>query len=843
MKNEVINITQNKYDSHILPLFWQKGEGKEKIREYMQKMKESDIHEFIVESRPFPEFGQQKWWDNLRFIINTAKELNMKVWLFDDSHFPTGYVNGKVKDYPGRGKKVLKHHIINVVGPRKNVSVYTHIPYPVDDTLKFFGAVAISNGELLVLKNDVKDGKLYFSVPDGVWNICLINISEKTDICPDYINMVDKESCDILIKEVYETHYEQFKDDFGTTIAGFFTDEPGFLNEKGTKGDSLIGKDMPLPWSKQVEEKLVEYYGESYLIKIPHLWIEINDETPKVRKAYMDIVTNLFKENFNENLGNWCREHNVMHIGHIIEDRDSHARLGVGPGHFFRSMIGQDMSGVDVVFNQIIPGIDEQNHTWIRGVWDGEFFHYALAKLASSLGHIDEKKQGRTVAEVFGAYGWHTGIKLMKWIVDHFLVRGVNYFIPHAFSPKAFPDEDCPPHFYANGNNPQFKYFKDLMVYTNKMSTMLSGGKPAIKVALLYHAEAEWTGEFMFTQKPAKVLTQNQIDFDIIPTDVFGVNSDYNVSLKDGLEINNHKYEVLVIPYAEYIAKSLYDFIKNNKQFKVYFVDKLPSRFYDSEDYLDLNRLENVSIVKLENLAQELENKGLKGIITTKYEKYLRFYHYQKNDNDYYMFFNEDPVNSIVDKLIIKEKAPRYQFDVLRNRMTKFDGTLSLAPYESVILVSTLEDLDDVIVNLPVLKGEELSFDYKYKLSYASSINYPNFDFVKELEKLEDLSIEILSGKSGTFRYEFEVNVEEDLKRVLLYLDEVYEIAEVFVNDQNCGVRICPPYIFEVNNLRKGKNTIKIDITNTVDKQVIEPASAFEPINPTGILNHPKFIV
>ena len=42
----------------------------------------------------------------------------------------------------------------------------------------------------------------------------------------------------------------------------------------------------------------------------------------------------------------------------------------------------------------------------------------------------------------------------MKWIADHFLVRGVNWFVPHAFSMAAFPDWDCPPHFYAHGQTP-----------------------------------------------------------------------------------------------------------------------------------------------------------------------------------------------------------------------------------------------------------------------------------------------------------------------------------------------------------------------------------------------------
>ena len=63
---------------------------------------------------------------------------------------------------------------------------------------------------------------------------------------------------------------------------------------------------MPLPWSLEVEENLIEQFGEQYLCFLPHLWREINSDTARVRKLYMDIVTNLYKENFSMALGNWC---------------------------------------------------------------------------------------------------------------------------------------------------------------------------------------------------------------------------------------------------------------------------------------------------------------------------------------------------------------------------------------------------------------------------------------------------------------------------------------------------------------------------------------------------------
>lgn len=164
--------------------------------------------------------------------------------------------------------------------------------------------------------------------------------------------MIDRESCRLFIDTVYEEHYKHFHNDFGETFAGFFSDEPGFQNEKGNNNDSCIGKKMALPWSKELSKRLKENLGEQYLLELSALWYEEHN-SPKIRYIYMDLCTQLYDECFTSQIGNWCREHHVEYIGHVIEDRDSNSRLGVGAGNIFRSMYGQDMAGVDIVLNKL----------------------------------------------------------------------------------------------------------------------------------------------------------------------------------------------------------------------------------------------------------------------------------------------------------------------------------------------------------------------------------------------------------------------------------------------------------------------------------------------------------
>ena len=113
----------------------------------------------------------------------------------------------------------------------------------------------------------------------------------------------------------------------------------------------------------------------------------------------MDAVTRLYRDNFTRQLGDWCQEHGVEYIGHIIEDMNAHKRTGCSSGHYFRSLDGQHMSGMDIVLHQLMPGMSDHIHTASThgNNADPEFFDYTLAKLASSLGHIGKDMKDRAM--------------------------------------------------------------------------------------------------------------------------------------------------------------------------------------------------------------------------------------------------------------------------------------------------------------------------------------------------------------------------------------------------------------------------------------------------------------
>ncbi|MGM0155713.1 hypothetical protein IGK30_003580 [Enterococcus sp. AZ178] len=836
---------KNIRNHNIFPFFWLHGESKEILIDYIHKVYESSISSICIESRPHPDFLGDKWWEDLDILLSEAKKLNMSVWILDDAHFPTGYANGAIKNkYPEKRKSLLTHRKVNVLGPQKSVGVHTI--YLQDMEAKLLSIYAKQDESIIDLSDKIGQDIVYFEVPAGQWDVYMIYETKKSEYNPDYINFIDKESCNILLETVYEPHYARYKEYFGSTIKGFFSDEPGFMNEKGVNNDSAIGKLMPLPWSAELSCELKNRLGQDYLTKLDGLWYDTSSSS-QIRYTFMDLCTQLYRKNFSENIGTWCRNKGVSYIGHVIEDRDSNARLGVGAGHIFRAMAGQDMAGVDIVLNQLIPGMDEGMHQTIRGTWDNEFFHYLLAKLGSSIAQIDTKKMYRTMAEVYGAYGWHEGTQLMKWITDHFLIRGVNHFVPHAFSLKEFPDYDCPPHFYAHGNNPQFQSFKVLMAYLNRMTTLLDGMSVVPTAAVLYHAEAEWTGDYMLTQKVTKTLTQHQIEFNVIPNDVFSESENYKTRWDKRLQINGCEYPVLIFPESSHIHPSTAKMILEHacKETKVIFINRLPKYLMTGGDTYLIDQLmtnEFVDIVKDEDLGEYLLENGYYETRINQPLRYLRYGSFTSDTMRIKMFFNEDPKNEVSFEIVEGlPKANVYKYDVMNNIITKsIKPFVKLAPYESIVFIE-----DEVPADLQSSSSQEL-LKHERKLGLPNRITFSTENEMSEvlLNEYSNLSEKnLFPEKSGSFTYYYCFVMEESCPKARLEIEEGYESIQVVVNGIKTPLKICPPYRFILpEGLRKGENSIEIIVTNTLDKKIPDYFSFGEAVQPTGILSEPQII-
>jgi hypothetical protein len=888
MKQTILDLLNNNGGNYIFPFFWQHGESEQVLREYMGAIHACGIGAVCVEARPHPDFVGPKWWEDMDVILDEARKRNMKVWILDDAHFPTGQAAGTMQDADVR---LCKQYIMvdrtDICGPLPEASLnvasmarttpspfgfqpslFNRMPPRLFEDDTFLAAVAsrLDGGDhvdstLLDLTGQVIDGKLEWNVPEGMWRIFVLYNTRNGGGRTDYINMLDQDSCRVQIDAVYEPHYAHYKDDFGKTIAGFFSDEPAVGNTSGFNFDESIGrKMMPLPWNQDMPGLLKEQLGVDYLRLLPALWSEVGDPalTARVRYAYMNSATALIAKNFSEQIGKWCEEHGVLYTGHIIEDNNQHSRLGCSQGHFFRSMQGQHMSGIDDIGNQVLLG--GENHYRMSSFTppgDGEFYHFALGKLGSSQAHIDLRKKGRAMCEIYGAYGWNTGVRLMKYLTDHFLVRGINQYVPHAFSPKEFPDPDCPPHFYAHGHNPQYRHFGKLMRYLNRMCYIFNDGLHVAPVALLYHGEAEWTGSCMFLQKPARQLLEHQIDFDVVPSDLFADMASYRASFDGSLRVNGETYQAFVVPYAEFITRAVAVFAANASKagFPVIFIDRLPDGICDGSSDAEreqlLHGLQQCEVVPLLKLADDLKRRDILDVRVEGDFPRLRYYHYVKDGQDAFMFSNEDPGKAFSGSVVLPVHASLTAYDAMENTLLEVPveetslGTkihLVLRPYESIVIVT---DRFAGIERKPILQlGTQWNLDGEWKLSIATAKEYPQFHDECTLLELHNVG-KIWPDFSGFVRYEKQFDYQDALpSHAALSIEDAYEGVEAWVNGVNAGMKICPPYQFDITGLLKeGENSIRIEVANTLYRHVSAQTNMpnfFGPkclvVEPSGIM-------
>lgn len=870
MNQKIKNLLENKEENHIFPFFWQHGEEEAVLREYMRIIQESNIGAVCVESRPHPDFCGPGWWHDMDIILDEAKTRGMKVWILDDSHFPTGYCNGEIEKKPiSFRRQFLTYRMLGEVcggrrytwetGQYRSLSViqptwvekYFHLTFETFEDDQWMGVVAVKkNGigeeHLLLLREEGES--ISFDAPEGTWKIYSCFLTHNRGPHRNYMNMLDQESCRTLLDAVYEPHFHHYGEEFGKTIAGFFSDEPEIGNGHLYEMDRKIYEYDDQPWSRELEGNLREAWGEEYVRYLPLLWEKEFEcgMTARIRHSFMDYVTRLVEKNFSMQVGEWCKSHGVEYIGHLIEDNNQHARCGSSLGHYFRGLAGQDMAGIDDIGGQVLPQGEDIEYTSHLGTKrDGVFYHFALGRLASSAAAIEPRKKGRSMCEIFGNYGWQEGVRLEAFLADHFMVRGVNHFVPHAFSPKTFPDPDCPPHFYAHGNNPQYRHFGLLMKYMNRVCTLISGGIHESEAAILYHSDAEWTGmKCMYIQEPARILTEHQIGFDFIPSDVF-TDTRYQTDLTDGFRVNRQRYRVLILPEADFITKETAQAViqLSNKRFPCIFLNSYPSGICneadrDREEQM-LKQLRNsAERVVLDALAGILEKRDVGSVRISPHGSYIRSLLYHGEADILYMV-NEGKEIYEGEVHVRTPYQTCCRYDAWENRLEGVDAHVAkdgvairttVEPGKSFIAILGQEELRSqtemngirkrgMLDDKMSMEASRRELNGLWERTVCKSKEYPTFVNKKQVFLPDHVEKEI-PDFSGYVRYVAWVNVEQ-VRDCLLEITDAGEVVQVFINDIDMGIQIVPPYRYTISRaLMRGRNRIVIETATTLERQI-----------------------
>ena len=876
MNQKIAELLSGKTTRYVFPFFWLRGEDEQTLWEYMHVIHDAGCHAVCLESRPHPDFCGPRWWHDLDIIIDEARKLDMKLWILDDSHFPTGYCNGALHadfasgDYE-RLRQSVTYRILGTLEGGESLSLpcadiqspgepvltradrYFMKPFEVfpDDRLLDVVAVRTNEGQASCIRLPVDAEGVRWTAGKGTWRVYGLYLTRNRGPHRDYMNMLSHESCRTLIDAVYEPHWQHYAEEFGRTILGFFSDEPEIGNGHIYQTGRRLYEEEDLPWSTELEERLRACWGRDWTLQLPLLWEQSADRqaAARVRCQYMDAVTRLVQKNFSEQIGDWCRSHGVRYIGHLIEDDGQHTRCGSSLGHYFRGLAGQDMAGIDDIGGQVLPqGEDLDLHSKWQDHRDGTFFHFGLARLASSAAALEPAKHGNAMCEIFGNYGWSEGVNLEKYLADHFMVRGINHFVPHAFSAAPFPDRDCPPHFYAHGHNPQYRHFGALVRYMERVCHMISDGRPDVHVGVLYHAEADWSGgNYQPCERIGRMLTEAQVDHHFIPADVFEERARYGTRIDAAdkcLHIGNGTYHIFLIPEADFLSLSAAQGIAEMQSagIPVLSLGRTPDAVCSGERAVPL-----CPVVTPEKAVQVC--RAWAQVTCMPGSRMLRCMQYHGADYDLIYLVNES--DSVYSGTVHFRSVPEdtrhiYRYDAWNNRCVAVqpdaDGMLS-GPWEPrkgyLYILDRTEDIPELAAESAEKKTTVCPLT-RWMRSVCRAEAYPDFGPEREVTLPDAYELEDPSF-GGFIRYETDFMYDPDAtERVQLAVQGLQEGLEVFVNGQSAGIQCVPEYRFELTPfLRRGSNRIRLEQATTLERVVprmdtvsLKPA---EPTNHLGI--------
>lgn len=237
---------------------------------------------------------------------------NPPVVFYDEVGYPSGMAGGLLySKYPQHAAKSLEMLEKDLAGPATAV-----LEVPEDGITMGAVRMNLNTKELLDISNRIIKGKqLEVKVPKGNYKVMLFYLDPKASLGQGrksgYVDYLDHEAVQTFIDMVYQSHYDNLKQYFGTVLKITHYDEPALHVTKGRA------------WTPRFNEKFREEYGYDPMKYYPALYYDIGPSTMALRNALWGFRTKLFSENYIKQMDDWCREHDIMLSGHFDQEEIS----------------------------------------------------------------------------------------------------------------------------------------------------------------------------------------------------------------------------------------------------------------------------------------------------------------------------------------------------------------------------------------------------------------------------------------------------------------------------------------------------------------------------------------
>ena len=439
-----------------------------------------------------------KAWDVLRRGVDVARNMGLRIWIYDEKGYPSGAAGGLViaqmPEAEARG-------LIRTIGPSGQPQY-----------------------EVIRLYEDTH---------------ATANFYEKRP----YINILDPQAVATFIAITHD-RYERTLHPIRDYVEAFFTDEPSLISTYVPQG-----KDYPktLPWHPTLPEIFRSRKGYDVAQHWESLFVDTGEIDRKIRCDFYEVVADLCAETYFGQLQRWCHSHRVSSSGHLLGEETLvwQTLFNGDPFSCYRKF---DISGIDMILSD--PG----------RIMAEKFF--LVPKIAASATRLQGKRRVMCeISDFFGAMdGRHSTMSQMKSTAGILMSLGVTDFVSmYTVSLQPHQEADRDPkarRFSAE----EFRGYTDYVTRVNnllsdgRVVTRIAVLHPLLTIwahftpseRSMYEPHPNQLVRFVddsFTNL-CRELLQQQVDFDVIDE-----RSLVDASVEKGtLIVGEREYDLLILP-------------------------------------------------------------------------------------------------------------------------------------------------------------------------------------------------------------------------------------------------------------------------------------------------------
>jgi len=434
------------------PFFvWNAEITKDEIDRFLTGFKNAGSRQVIVHPRPglITEYLSDKWFDLFKYTVHKGKELGMKVWIYDENSYPSGFAGGHVPaEMPesynqGQGLEMKTAEVL-------------------PDTInKYFIVLKEDKGVCSDISSTVgsekgKPGKYYMFYK---------TYNEKSDWYGgfSYVDLLYQGVTQKFINLTMAGYEKNIGEEFGNTVPGTFTDEPQITSPGGIR------------FTPDLFNEFREKWGYDLKLCLPSLYEETGD-WKRIRHNYTQTLLDLFINRWSKPWNEYCESKKLKFTGHYWE----HEWPNMQPGGDNMAMyIYHQEPAIDMLFNQFNDSITGAQFGNVRSVKE-------LASAANQAG------RSRKLSETYGGSGWDLTFADMKRNGDWEFALGVNQMNQHLtfFSMEGARKYDYPPTF--DYHEPWWSDYKHLNDHYARLSLALSSGRQKNDIIVLEPTTTAW---------------------------------------------------------------------------------------------------------------------------------------------------------------------------------------------------------------------------------------------------------------------------------------------------------------------------------------------------------------